>query len=117
MQGAFLRFYVREDHRHHGQLAWEWLLEHGSSLGLQGGCAVKSMAGFGHRHVFHDAGFSELTGTRIIEVQFVTAQAGARKLLDLLHREKLRLFYAYIPASFGVVNPDDADPPAAADGS
>jgi len=64
-----------------------------------------------------DAGVSEYTGTLIVEAQFVSAQAGARKFRDLLRREKLRPFYAYAPASFGVVNPDDVDPPAAADDS
>jgi hypothetical protein len=32
-----------------------------------------------------------------------------------LHSEKLRLFYAYTPACFGVINPDAADPPAVTD--
>ncbi len=115
MQGAFLRFYVREDLRHHGRPVWEWLLEQGNTLGMRGGSAVKSMAGFGHRHVFHDAGFFELAGTLAVEVEFVAAQVEAQKLLDLLHREKIRLFYAYTPASFGLVNPDEADPPASID--
>ena len=114
MQGAFLRFYVREDLRHHGRLVWQWLLEQGNTLGMRGGSAVKSIAGFGHRHVFHDAGFFELAGTLAIEVEFVATPVEAQKLLGLLHQEKIRLFYAYTPASFGVVNPDDADPPETA---
>ena len=115
MQGAFLGFHVREDHRHHGQLAWMWLLKHGNSLGLQSDCAVNSMAGLAHRRVFHDVGFSALSGTRIIEVQFVTARAGTRKPLDRLHREKLRLFQAYAPASFGLGSRDATDSLAASD--
>jgi hypothetical protein len=27
----------------------------------------------------------------------------------------LRLFYAYTPACFGVINPDDSDPPSVRD--
>ena len=27
MQGTYLKFYVQEKHRHHGILAYEWLLE------------------------------------------------------------------------------------------
>jgi hypothetical protein len=30
----------------------------------------------------------------------------------LIHQEKIRLFYAQIPARFGVVNPDTQEPPA-----
>ncbi len=39
-------------------------------------------------------------------------QEEAQKLLELLHREKVRLFYAYLPAHFGVINSGAADPPA-----
>ena len=28
-----------------------------------------------------------------------------------LRKEKLRIFFAYIPARFGIINPDDEDPP------
>jgi len=37
----------------------------------------------------------------------------AKHLLDLVRAEKIRLFYALIPATFGVLNPDADDPPAA----
>ena len=73
------------------------------------------MAGFGRHHVLHEARFFELAGTLAIEVEFIVSQEEAQKLLDLLHREKLRLFYAYTPACFGVVNPDSADLPAVGD--
>ena len=36
----------------------------------------------------------------------------ATKLLALLQQERIRLFYARVPALFGVINPDAADPPA-----
>ena len=38
----------------------------------------------------------------------------AKQLLQLVHQEKIRLFYAQIPARFGVINPDSADPPSVA---
>ncbi|HVC31462.1 MAG TPA: DUF190 domain-containing protein, partial [Steroidobacteraceae bacterium] len=63
MQGFLLRFYVHEGHRHHGRLAWEWLLELGNRLGIRGGSAFKAMAGFGRHHVLHEAHFFELAGT------------------------------------------------------
>jgi uncharacterized protein len=34
----------------------------------------------------------------------------AKKLLTLLHEQNIRLFYASIPAHFGVINPDRQDP-------
>ena len=49
MDGSFLRFYIRENKRHHGKLLWEWLLEQGNRMGVRGGSAFRAMAGFG-RH-------------------------------------------------------------------
>jgi hypothetical protein len=39
----------------------------------------------------------------------------AKGLLDLVRTEKVRVFYALIPAQFGILNPDAADPPTEAD--
>ncbi len=115
MQGYLFRFYVHEGHRHHGRLAWEWLLEHGNNLGIRGGSAFKAMAGFGRHHVLHEARFFELAGTLTVEVEFIVTAEEAQKLLDLLHTEKVRLFYAYTPACFGVISPDASDPPSVKD--
>lgn len=115
MQGSLFRFYVHEDHRHHGRLVWEWLLEQGNKLGIRGGSAFKAMAGFGRHHVLHEAHFFELAGTLTVEVEFIVSPEEAQKLLDLLHQEKVRLFYAYTPACFGVINPDASDPPSVKD--
>jgi PII-like signaling protein len=115
MQGLLFRFYVHEGHRHHGRLAWEWLLEQGNKLGIRGGSAFKAMAGFGRHHVVHEARFFELAGTLTVEVEFIVSPEEAQKLLDLLHKEKVRLFYAYTPACFGVINPDSSDPPTVSD--
>ncbi|MDE2051462.1 MAG: DUF190 domain-containing protein [Gammaproteobacteria bacterium] len=115
MQGSLFRFYVHEGHRHRGRLVWEWLLEQGNRLGIRGGSAFKAMAGFGRHHVLHEARFFELAGTLTVEVEFIVTREEAQKLLDLLHQEKVRLFYAYTPAFFGVINPDVADPPSVKD--
>ncbi len=117
MQGSLFRFYVHEGHRHHGKLVWEWLLEQGNRLGIRGGSAFKAMAGFGRHHTLHEARFFELAGSLTVEVQFIATEAEARQLLDLPHREQVRLFYAYTPAHFGVINPDSADPPAVGEDS
>jgi len=114
MQGFLLRFYVHEDHRHRHRLVWEWLMEEANKLGIRGGSAFRAMAGFGRHHRLHEAHLFELSGNLAIEVEFIVTDEEARKLLDLLHREKVRLFYAQIPAHFGVINPDSADPSAPA---
>jgi len=40
----------------------------------------------------------------------------AQRLIDLIHREKIRVFFAHVPAHFGVINPDAQDPPSLAPG-
>ena len=111
MQGCFLRFYVHEDQRHRGRLVWEWLLEHANKIGIRGGSAFRAMAGFGRHHILHESHFFELAGTLTVEVEFIVNEAESQKLLELLAAEKIRLFYAQIPAHFNVISPDSADPP------
>lgn len=106
MEGFFLRFYLRENQRCHGKLAWEWLLDQANKLGIRGGTAFKAMAGFGHHHHLQEERFFELAGELAVEVEFVVSEAEANQLLQLLQQEALRVFYARIPARFGVVNPD-----------
>ena len=48
-------------------------------------------------------------------MEFIVSSEEAQKLLDLLHKEKVRLFYAYTPACFGVINPDASDPASVRD--
>lgn len=103
MEGSILRFYVHENDRVHHRLVWEWLLEQANSLGLRGGSAFRAMAGFGRRHVLHEERFFELAGTLTIEVEFIVTEEEAQLLFELVRRENLSLFYAQIPARFGVV--------------
>ena len=105
MQGSFCRFYVHEGDRHDGRLVWEWLLEQANRLGVRGGSAFRAMAGFGRHHVLHEATFFELAGSCTVEVEFLVSDEEARQLIALVHSEGLRLFYALIPASFGIIDP------------
>jgi PII-like signaling protein len=111
MQGSFLRFYVHENQRHHGRLVWEWLLEQASRIGIRGGSAFRAMAGFGRHRVLHESHFFELAGTLTVEVEFIVSEEESNKLLALVAAENIRLFYAQIPARFGVISPDANDPP------
>jgi PII-like signaling protein len=114
MNGSFLRFFVHEGHRHHHHLVWEWLLQQANKLGIRGGSAFKAIGGFGRHHTLHEARFFELAGELAVEVEFIVTDEEAKQLLSLIHKEKVRLFYAHIPANFGVINPDSADPPSVA---
>ncbi len=109
MQGSFCRFYVHEGDRHHGRPLWEWLLDEANRLGIRGGSAFKAMAGFGSKHVLHENQFFELAGSLTIEVEFIVSEDEAQQLLDLLRREKVRAFYALVPAQFGIVVPDKGE--------
>jgi len=109
MNGSFLRFYVRENQRLHGRLLWEWLLEQASTIGVRGGSAFRAMGGFGRHHVLHEQTFFELAGTLAVEVEFIVTNEEAEQVLELVKKAGIRLFYARIPASFGVLNPDAAD--------
>jgi PII-like signaling protein len=111
MNGAFLRFYVHEGHRHHGLLMWEWLLKKASTLDIRGGSAFRAVAGFGRHHVLHEQTFFELAGSVAVEVEFIVTDQEAQALLKLIREEKIRLFYARIPANFEVINPDNEDLP------
>ena len=109
MQGALLRFYIHENQRHQGRLLWEWLLEQANQHGIRGGSAFRAMAGFGRGHVLHENTFFELAGTLTVEVEFIVTEAESQQLIDLVQQEKIRVFYAYTPAQFGVINPDVND--------
>ena len=111
MNGSYLRFYVHEDERIHGYPAWEWLLGQANKMGVRGGSAFKAMAGFGRHHRLHEAKFFELAGTLAIEVEFIVTNEEADRLLKLIEGEKIRLFYASVPAQFGVIHPDKKEVP------
>lgn len=117
MDGLYLRFYVTEGHRLHGMLLWEWMLRTANKMGIRGGTAFHAMAGFGRHHKLHEDRFFELGGSLIVEVEFVVTPEEKRKLLDLIAAEKVRVFYAEIPARFGILNPDKDDPLAAENAS
>jgi PII-like signaling protein len=105
MDGLFLRFYVHENMRHGRQLLWEWLLELASKAGIRGGSAFRAMAGFGRHHVLHEDHFFELAGSLTVEVEFIVTASEADRLLDMVRESGARVFYARIPAQFGVINP------------
>jgi PII-like signaling protein len=111
VDGLFLRFYLHENQRHHGVLLWDWLLEHAAKLGIRGGSAFRAMAGFGQHRIVHMDRFFELAGNLAVEVEFIVDEDEAKRLIELIEQQGVRLFYARIPAQFGVVNPDRQNSP------
>jgi PII-like signaling protein len=103
MQGIYLKFYVQENRRHHGILAYEWLLEAAQKLGIHGGSAFRAIAGFGRHGRLHEEHFFELAGDVSVEVGFALTEEEAQKLLAHLAGEKLRMFYIKVPLEMGVV--------------
>src|ERR671933_2586417 len=101
MKGVYLRFYVHEKRKRHGVLLYEWLLETAKKAGLHGGSAFRAIAGFGSHGVLHEQHFFELAGDLTVEVEFLLSDEQANMLLELLGREKMRVFYAKAPAEFG----------------
>lgn len=102
-QGVYLRFFVHENRRHHGILLYEWLLEQARKLGIHGGTVFRSIAGFGRHGVLHEQHFFELAGDLAVRVDFVVTFAEADRILKLVDAENLSLFYAELPAEYGLV--------------
>lgn len=103
MQGVYLKFYVQEKRRHHGVLAYEWLLETARKLGIHGGSAFRAIAGFGRHGKLHEERFFELAGDVSVEVGFALSADDAHKLLAHLAGEQMRVFYIQLPLEMGVV--------------
>jgi uncharacterized protein len=114
MKGSFLRLYVHEGQRHRHDVVWEWLLIHANKLGIRGGSAFKAMKGFGRHHKLTEEKFIDFAGSSVIEIEFIVTDQEAQQLFNLIHQEKIRLFYACIPARFGAIDVDATDPPVVA---
>jgi uncharacterized protein len=99
--GTFLKFFVSEYREHDGILLYEWLLERAKKSGLQGGTAVRAVAGFGRHGVLHEETFLELAADLPVEVSFVASEEETRRFLDLLQAENLDLFYVKFPVEYG----------------
>lgn len=106
MKGTLLRFYMHENRTHRHIALYEWLLEQGKKIGIHGGSAFRAVAGFGRHGILHEEHFFELAADLTIEVEFVVSDAEAGMLLDLLRKERVSIFYARLPAEFGVIEGD-----------
>ena len=106
MSGTLLRFYVHENRLHRHVALYEWLLEQAKKLGIRGGSAFRAIAGFGRHGILHEEHFFELAAELTVVVEFLVGDDDAARLLDLLRRERVSIFYARVPAEFGTIEGD-----------
>ena len=104
MKGVQLHLYTYENRRAHGELVYEWLLEHAKRLGIPGGSAFRAIAGFGRHGKLHEETFFELAGEVPILIEFLVSESDCSRLLDSLAAEELDLFYTQMPVEFGELN-------------
>jgi PII-like signaling protein len=106
MKGTLLRFYVHENRKQHRIALFEWLLEQAKKIGIRGGSAFRAVAGFGRHGILHEEHFFDLAADMTIEVEFVVSDEQAERLLELLRKERVSIFYARVPAEFGAIEGD-----------
>lgn len=105
MQGIYLKLFVSEGTRHHGNLLYEWILQQAQSMGIPGGSAVRAIAGFGRHGRLHEQHFFELAGELPIVLEFFAAEASIGQLLAFLEVENVSVFYVKFSAEGGLTNP------------
>ncbi len=93
MQGIYLKLFVPESLRHHGDLLYEWILKQAEEIGIPGGSAVRAMAGFGRHGHLHEQHFFELAGELPIIMEFFATDEAINQLLELLGTTHNSLFY------------------------
>jgi PII-like signaling protein len=101
MQGIYLKLFVPEEIRLHGDLLYEWILKKAESIGIPGGSAVRAMAGFGRHGRLHEQHFFELAGELPIILEFFANDDAINQLMILLTAEKVSLFYIKFHAEAG----------------
>jgi PII-like signaling protein len=101
MEATLVQFYLPENTRHRGELAYEWLLEHAKSLAVPGGTVFRGIAGFGRSGTLEQTSFLELTPNLPVVVQFVCDDTQADALINLVRAERLNLFFTRTVARVG----------------
>lgn len=102
MDGIYLRIFTTEKQKHDGKLLYEWLLEQAKTIGINGGSALRAIAGYGRHKKLHEEGFFELAADLPVELVFVLAPEEADKLLALISSEGLSLVYFKSNVEWGV---------------
>jgi PII-like signaling protein len=101
IQGIYLKLFVPEKLRIHGDLLYEWILKQAELVGIPGGSAVRAMAGFGRHGHLHEQHFFELAGNLPIILEFFASADAINQLLLLLESEKQSLYFIKFNAEAG----------------
>lgn len=105
MQGIYLKLFVAEGLRHHGDLLYEWILQQAHAIGIPGGSAVRAVAGFGRHGRLHEQHFFELAGDVPVVLEFFATEEAIACLLALLESEDISVFYIKFLAEGGLTHP------------
>ena len=109
MKATVLRVYMHEGRRFHGMLLYDWLLDQSRKLGISGGSAFRSIAGYGRHGVLHEQQFFELAGELPVVTEFIVNDAEAQQILAALRRENIDVVYACWPAEFHATSDQTTD--------
>ena len=101
MQGVFLKLYLSQTAKHGSKLLYEWLLEEARAIGVPGGSAFRSVAGYGRHGRMHEEHFFELAGDLPMTVEFFAGESLLDNLLERLRAENISLFYIKLPVQGG----------------
>ncbi|PKO53455.1 MAG: hypothetical protein CVU27_01545 [Betaproteobacteria bacterium HGW-Betaproteobacteria-20] len=102
MQGIYLKLFVPEQLRLHGDLLYEWILKQAEAIGISGGSAIRAMASFGRHGRLHEQYFFELAGELPVILEFFASDEAVNQLLALLEAENSSLFYIKFHAEAGL---------------
>jgi uncharacterized protein len=102
MKGVCLEVYMSEFTTREDTTQYQWLLEEVGRMGLKGGTAFKTLAGFGRDHVQRKI-FHELTSNISVVVQFIGTEIEIQRVIKLLVDERLNVFYTKLPIEYEVL--------------
>jgi PII-like signaling protein len=107
MHGIYLKIFVPEALRNHGDLFYEWILREAEAIGIPGGSATRALAGFGRNGHLQEQHFFELAGELPILLEFFAPEADIDRLLDRLKTDSNSLFYIKLHAEAGYTSLSD----------
>ncbi|MDE3021459.1 MAG: DUF190 domain-containing protein [Pseudomonadota bacterium] len=80
---------------------YQWLIESAGRMGLSGGTAFKTLAGFGrdqvHRKIFHQV---LITSNVSVIVQLISTESNINRMINLLIEEKISVFFTKLPIEY-----------------
>lgn len=109
MEGIYLRIFTTEKQKHDGVLLYEWLLEQAKAMGINGGSALRAIAGYGRHKKLHEEAFFELAPDLPVELVFVLTSDEADRLLALIAAENLSLLYFKSKVEWGFTGSCSSD--------